>query len=38
MTIEEREIKPRFKIYVPSKTKGGGPIPGDIRQNFQEQI
>ena len=38
MTVEEQEPKPRNRIYVPSKTKAGFPIPDNIRQDFRDFI
>lgn len=38
MTVEEQEIKPLFRIYVPSITKENVPIQQDILQNFYDSI
>ena len=38
MTVEEQELKPRHRIYVPSKTKADVPIPDNIRKDFYDFI
>ncbi len=38
MTVEEQEIMLIYKIYVPSLTKAGAPIPKDILKNFCDTI